>query len=129
LTTSTLTTIDEAEAAWLTAFTATTTHDMSLLLHPQFVAVHGPIGHIHNAEEFIADANTRPRPTHVTVLNATVRDLGDTATVSCIQQFEVPFVPDAPPFVIQAAATRVWVQDEGRWQLAHLQMARRLPPG
>ncbi|OBJ99956.1 nuclear transport factor 2 family protein [Mycobacterium sp. 1245852.3] len=123
-----ITSIEEAEATWAEAFTAETTEDMRVLLHPEFVAVHSPVGHIHNAEEFIADSNARPRPTRLQVLTPTVRDFGATATVSCIQQFDVNFVPGVPPFVIQAAVTRVWVRHDQQWLLAHLQMARRMPP-
>ena len=124
-----LTTIDEAEAAWVESFTAPTTEPMRLLLHPQFIAVHGPVGHIQDAEQFIADANARPRPIRTEILGPTVRKFGDVATVSCIQETHAPFAPGLPPFVIQAAVSRVWVRDDDRWQLAHLQMARRMPPG
>ena len=55
---------------------------------------------------------------------------GTTAVVSCLQEMRVAFVPELTPFVIQAAVTRVWVRSpSGGRQLAHLQMARRLPPG
>jgi uncharacterized protein DUF4440 len=129
MSTPTITTIDEAEAAFVHAFTARTVEPMRLLLHPDFTAVHGPLGQIHNAEQFIADSSARPKPGHIQIVQSTVRDFGDMATVSCIQQFDVPFAPDVPPFALQAAATRVWVLREGGWLLAHLQMARRLPPG
>ncbi len=125
-----LTTVAQAEDAWNDAFLAPTVEPMRLLLHPDFIAVHGPIGHIQDLDEFINDAAARPRPVEVAVLARTVREINDMATVSCIQELRIPFAPNVPPFTIQAAVTRVWVRDGGTdWSLAHLQMARRLPPG
>lgn len=120
--------VDAAEVAWGEASLASTVEEMRPLLHPEFVAVHGPMGQFQGAEEFIADAAARPRPLEVTVLSSAIREINDTATVSCIQEMRIPFAPDVPPFVIQATVTRVWVSDEGHRPLARLQMARRMPP-
>ena len=57
-----LTTVAQAEDAWNDAFLAPTVEPMRLLLHPDFIAVHGPIGHIQDLDEFINDAAARPRP-------------------------------------------------------------------
>ena len=122
------TTIDEAESAWLAAV-ATSVDAMRDLLHPDFVAVHSPIGRIQPAEEFLRDAADRPLAGDIRVLESTVRVFPDTVIVSGIQQSSLAYVPDVPPFTIQAAVTRVWVRVDGGWLLAHLQMARRFPPG
>jgi hypothetical protein len=50
------------------------------------------------------------------------------ATVACLQEVRVPFLPDVPAFVIQQASSRVWVRADDRWQLAQLVMSRRFPP-
>jgi hypothetical protein len=128
VTTPILTTIDDAEAAWLKACLTSDPEPRRALLHPQFVTVHSPIGVIQDAEQFLADAAGRPAALRIEIFNATVRHFPDMATVSCLQEMHVPFVPDQPPFVIQAAVSRVWVREGGGWQLAHLQMARRFPP-
>ncbi|OBJ08848.1 nuclear transport factor 2 family protein [Mycobacterium sp. 1465703.0] len=124
-----MTTIEEAEAAWIESLTEPTTERMRQLVHPEFIAVHGPTGQIQGAERFLADTAARPGPRHVQIVDSTVRVLGDTATVSCIEEYRAQFVPDAPPFVIQAAVSRVWIRQGGQWLLAHLQMARRVTPG
>lgn len=122
-----LSTIDEAESAWAAALMSADTGDLRALLHSQFIAVHGGVGLIQTVDEFIAAP--RPRPIRVQTFTPTVQDFGEMVTVSCIQQLDVDLVPGLPSFVIQAAATRVWVRHDGRWLLAHLQMARRTPPG
>jgi uncharacterized protein DUF4440 len=123
-----LTTIDEAEAAWRTALLAPTTEPLRALLHPQFVAIHSPVGAIHDKEQFLADTAGRPTPEDVQVLTSTTRHFPELATVSCLQEVRVRFVPDAPPFVIQQASSRVWVRVDDGWQLAHLVLYRRFPP-
>jgi ketosteroid isomerase-like protein len=130
MTSSLPTTIDEAEAAWLDATTATTTDAMRALLHPDFIVVHGPVGYIQNVDEFLAGANKQLGATRsVTVIDPTIRTIGDAVTVSCLQEAHIAFVPDLHPFVIQAAVSRLWVRTDGHWLLAHLHMARRFPPG
>jgi hypothetical protein len=126
--TPTPTTIDDAEAAWLKALLTPTTEALRTLLHPQFVAIHSPVGVISDKEQFLADAAGRPAPQDIQILATTVRDFPDMATVSCLQEVRVPFVPDAPPFVIQQAVSRVWVRAGDGWQLAHLVMYRRNAP-
>ncbi|MFD5543683.1 nuclear transport factor 2 family protein [Streptomyces sp. NPDC127079] len=123
-----LTTVDDAEAAYLKAVLAPTTEPLRALLHPQFVAIHSPVGLIHDKEQFLADSAKRPTPEDLRILTATIRHYPDTATVSCLQEMRIPFVPDTPAFAIQQAVSRVWVHAGEGWQLAHLQMGRRLPP-
>lgn len=123
-----LTTISAAEAAWVESLTAPTRDSMQQLLHPAFVGVHGPVGYIHDRDEFLADASRRPPAVAVRILDAQIREFDDIAIVTCLQEMDIPFVPDLPSFVIQAAVTRVWIRTDDDWRLVHLQMARRLPP-
>jgi uncharacterized protein DUF4440 len=127
MTTSLPVNVGGAERAWAAAFVADTTDDMRALLHPDFVAVHGPAGHIRTGDLFLADADARPRPISVQMLTPTVHEFGDTATVGCIQQLEIPFIAEAAPFILQAAVTRVWIRSDQHWKLAHLQMSPRTP--
>lgn len=128
MTALTLTTIDDAEAAWLEALLASATEPLRALLHPQFVAIHSPTGVIQDKEQFLADIAGRPAPGDVQVLTATVRHFPGLATVSCLQEVRIPFVPGAPAFVIQMAVSRVWVRADDCWQLAHQVNYRRFPP-
>ncbi|MER6957996.1 nuclear transport factor 2 family protein [Streptomyces sp. NPDC000618] len=124
-------TVEEAEAAWLAAQTLLDPEPaIRALLHPDCVVVHSAVGHIHGADDWLRYAARLGRTSQVVTSDVTVQRLGTTAVVSCLQEMRVAFVPDLTPFVIQAAVSRVWVAAEsGAWQLSHLQMARRLPPG
>jgi hypothetical protein len=123
-----MTTIDDAEEAWLKATLAPTSEPMRSLLHPQFTAVHSAVRLIQDSEQFLADYANRPTPEYIQILTTTVRHFPDMATVSCLQELRVPLVPNAPAFVIQQSASRVWVRTDGHWRLAHLVMSRRFPP-
>ncbi|MFD4510633.1 nuclear transport factor 2 family protein [Streptomyces sp. NPDC058457] len=123
-----LTTVEDAEAAWLKALLAPTTEPLRELLHPQFVAVHSPVGLIHDKEQFLTDTARRPTAEDVRILTAVIHRFPDMATVSCLQEMRIPFVPGTPAFVFQQAVTRVWIRAGDGWQLAQLQLARRLPP-
>ncbi|MBT2269968.1 nuclear transport factor 2 family protein [Rhodococcus qingshengii] len=129
MSTPTVNTVAEAEAAWTKAFTGPTTQAMRPLLHQKFVAVHGPHGSIDDAETFLANAEAKPRPSELVIFDPVVHEFADAATVSCLQQYSLAFVPGIPHFVIQAAVTRMWIREGGVWLLAHLQMARRITPG
>ncbi|BBC31026.1 hypothetical protein SGFS_023200 [Streptomyces graminofaciens] len=124
-------TVEDAEAAWLAAQTLPDPEPaIRALLHPGCVVVHSAVGHIHGTDDWLVYAERMGRTSRVDTFDVTVQRFGTTAVVSCLQEMRVAIVPDLPPFVIQAAVTRVWVQSpSGGWQLAHLQMARRLPPG
>ncbi|MFD5258274.1 nuclear transport factor 2 family protein [Streptomyces bobili] len=123
-------TVDEAEAAWLAALTHRDSVQLiGKLLRPEAVVVHGPVGHLHDRDTFLSETAKRSPANGVTMHDVTVRRFGDTAIVSGVQEMRAPFVPDATDFVIQAVVTRVWVLGEEGWKLAHLQMARRFPPG
>lgn len=127
--TRTLATLEEAEAAWAQAFISPAPEELRSLLHPRFVAVHGPVGAIDDAVQFIAQVANRPTPSRIKVHTPVVHEFGDAATVACLQEWDIEFTPGAPPFVIQAAVTRVWIRNDGNWRLAQLQMSRRFPPG
>ncbi|MGW4912801.1 nuclear transport factor 2 family protein [Streptomyces sp. NPDC004270] len=124
-------TVEEAEAAWLAAQTLPEPEQaIRALLHPDCVIVHSAVGHIHGADEWLRYAARLGHTSQVDTYDVTIQRFGTTAVVSCLQEMRVAFVPDLTPFVIQAAVSRVWVTDDtGRCRLAHLQMARRLPPG
>lgn len=124
-------TVEEAEAAWLAAQTLPDPEQaIRALMHPDCVIVHSAVGHIHGVDDWLGYAARLGRTSQVDTFDVTVQRLGTTTVVSCLQEMRVAFVPDLAPFVIQAAVTRVWVQSpSGGWQLAHLHMARRLPPG
>ncbi|MGD6741568.1 nuclear transport factor 2 family protein [Streptomyces sp. BH106] len=124
-------TVEEAEAAWRAAQTLPDPEPaLRALLHPECVIVHSPVGHQHDADAWLGYAARLGRTSQVDTFEVTVRRFGATAVVSCIQEMRVASVPDLPPFVIQAAVTRVWHDSPTHgWQLAHLQMARRVPPG
>ena len=111
-------TIEEAEAAWLAALTTPTTDAMQALLHSEFLAVHGPVGYMHDVQQMLADAAARGPAHEVEMIDVRIRHFGDTAIVSGLQEMHIAFEPNLPPFAIQAAVTRVWVQTDGRWQLA-----------
>ncbi|MFZ3555859.1 nuclear transport factor 2 family protein [Streptomyces sp. BH055] len=124
-------TVEEAEAAWRTAQTLPAPESaLRALLHPDCVIVHSAVGHLHRVDDWLRYAARLGPTSQVDTFDVTVREFGSTAVVSCLQEMRVAFVPELAPFVIQAAVTRVWVESPKHgWQLAHLQMARRTPPG
>ncbi|WP_432181548.1 DUF4440 domain-containing protein [Streptomyces sp. NBC_00063] len=125
------TTVEEAEAAWLAAQTLSDPErTLRELMHPDCVVVHAAVGHIHGVDDFLAYAGRLGRTDRVDVHAMNVRHFANTSVVSCLQEMRIAFVPELTPFVIQAAVTRMWVKDqEGVLRLAHMQLARRLPPG
>ncbi|MFI6442816.1 hypothetical protein [Streptomyces sp. NPDC050759] len=57
----------------------------------------------------------------------TCRERGGRAIVTCFQRMRIRRLPDLPPFLVQAVATRVWFStDEGR-RPGHMQLSRRQP--
>ncbi|MFF8022122.1 DUF4440 domain-containing protein [Streptomyces sp. NPDC007896] len=124
-------TVEEAEAAWRAAQTLPDPEPaLRVLMRPDCVIVHSAVGYIHGVDDWLRYAARLGRTSQVDTHDVTVQRFGATAVVSCLQDMRVAFVPELTPFVIQAAVTRVWARSPaGGWQLAHLQMARRLPPG
>ncbi|MEU9330312.1 hypothetical protein AB0D91_42190 [Streptomyces canus] len=69
---------------------------------PGCVIVHGPVGN-------------------------TCWERGGRAIVMCFQRMRIHRVPDLPPFLVQAVATRVWFSTDEGWRLGHMQLLRRQP--
>ncbi|WP_258574860.1 nuclear transport factor 2 family protein [Streptomyces shenzhenensis] len=122
-------TVELAEAAWLEATTATEPDAMRRLMHPECVVVHAPVGRIDGVEAFLGHTARLGRITAVQAYDVTVQRFDRMAIVSCLQEMGIAFLPDLTPFVVQAAATRVWLRSRAGWRLAHMQLARRQPPG
>ncbi|MGW2330279.1 nuclear transport factor 2 family protein [Streptomyces sp. NPDC001700] len=124
-------TVEEAEAAWLAAQTLPDPEpSLRALMRPDCVVVHSAVGHIHGVDDWLRYAARLGRTSRVDTYDVTVQRFATTAVVSALQEMRVAFVPELTPFVIQAAVSRVWVTAaSGGWQLAHMQLARRLPPG
>lgn len=122
-------TVEAAEAAWLEAMAVTGPDAMRRLMHPDCVVVHAAVGHIHGVEDFLQHSARMGRITEIEAFDVTVRRFDRVAIVSCLQEIHVAYVPDLTPFVIQAAVTRVWAPEDSGWKLAHMQLARRQPPG
>jgi ketosteroid isomerase-like protein len=121
--------VAQAEAAWLDAVNANDPAAMRRLMHPQCLVVHAAVGHIHGVDDFLRHTARIGRFSQARVHDVTVRLFHGVAVVTCLQEFHVAQVADALPFVTQAAVTRVWVQAGAGWKLAHMQLARRQPPG
>ncbi|WP_055553525.1 nuclear transport factor 2 family protein [Streptomyces sp. NBRC 110028] len=123
-------TVEEAEAAWLAAQTLPDPEPaIRALLHPDCVIVHSAVGHIHGVDDWLRYVARLGRTSQVDTYDVTVQRFGTTAVVSCLQEMRVAFVPELSSFVIQAAVSRVWVAGTSHdWLLAHMQLARRLPP-
>lgn len=117
-----------AEAAWLDAMTRPEMEGVRHLLHPEFRAVHGPVGFIHGADDYLRYARGMGAITGNEVSDVSVRHFQGTAIVTCLQELHVAFIPDLAPFVFQAVITRVWAQTGDGWRLVHIQSARRQLP-
>lgn len=108
-------TVDEAEAAWLVAITKGDEEQRHLMLR-DCVIVHGPVGNVHDHEQFL---------TYNASMGAT--ETAETTEVTCYQKPNIRRVPDLPPFLVQAVATRVWFSTDEGWRLGHMQLSRRRP--
>jgi hypothetical protein len=119
--------VAEAEAAWLVAITKDGQEKRELML-PDCVVVHGPVGNVHGRERYLSyDASMGPV---VEAETSEVRCLerGGRAIVTCFQTMRIRRLPDLPPFLVQAVATRVWFSTDEGWRLGHMQLSRRQPP-
>ena len=47
--------------------------------------------------------------------------------MTCFQKMRIRRLPDLPPFLVQAVATRVWFSTDEGWRLGHMQLSRRQP--
>jgi hypothetical protein len=120
-------TVAQAEAAWLVAITRGSDERRELMLS-DCVVVHGPLGNVHDRERFLRyDASMGPI-VEAETSEVTCLERGGRAIVTCFQKMRVRRLPDLPPFLVQAVATRVWFSTDEGWRLGHMQLSRRQPP-
>jgi hypothetical protein len=119
-------TVAEAEAAWLVAITKGDEEQRALML-PDCVIVHGPVGNIHDRERFLTYNASMGTTLEAGTSEVTCREREGRAIVTCFQKMSIRRVPDLPPFLVQAVATRVWFATDEGWRLGHMQLSRRQP--
>jgi hypothetical protein len=119
-------TVAEAEDAWLVAITKGDEEQRELML-PDCVIVHGPVGNIHERDRFIAYNASMGATVEAETSEVTCRERGERAIVTCFQKMRIRRLPDLPPFLVQAVATRVWFSTDEGWRLGHMQLSRRQP--
>ena len=119
-------TVARAETAWLVAITKGDEEQRALML-PDCVIVHGPVGNIHDRERFLAHNASMGATIEAETSEVTCRERGGRAVVTCFQKMRIRRVPDLPPFLVQAVATRVWFSTDEGWRLGHMQLSRRQP--
>lgn len=119
-------TVAEAEAAWLTAITRGDDEQRALML-PDCVIVHGPVGNVHDRESFLTYNASMGATETAETTEVTTGERGGRAVVTCYQKMNIRRVPDLPPFLVQAVATRVWFSTDAGWRLGHMQLSRRQP--
>jgi hypothetical protein len=120
-------TVAQAEAAWLVAITKGDEEKRELML-PDCVIVHGPVGNVHEREPFLDYDVSMGPVVEAETSEVTCRERGGRAVVTCFQKMRVRRLPDLPPFLVQAVATRVWFATGDGWRLGHMQLSRRQPP-
>ncbi|KUN81328.1 nuclear transport factor 2 family protein [Streptomyces griseoruber] len=119
-------TVSEAEAAWLVAITKGDEEQRALML-PECVIVHGPVGNVHDRERFLAYNASMGATLEAESSEVECREREGRAIVTCFQKMSIRRVPDLPPFLVQAVATRVWFATDEGWRLGHMQLSRRQP--
>ena len=119
-------TVARAEAAWLVAITQGDEEQRALML-PDCVIVHGPVGNVHDRERFLAYNASMGATIEAETSEVTCREREGRAIVTCFQKMSIRRVPDLPPFLVQAVATRVWFPTDEGWRLGHMQLSRRQP--
>lgn len=120
-------TVAEAETAWLVAITKGDDEQRELML-PDCVVVHGPVGNVHEPERFLGYNAFMGATVEASTSEVTCRERGGRAIVTCFQKMRIRRVPDLPPFLVQAVATRVWFSTDEGWRLGHMQLSRRQAP-
>ncbi|MFF4117606.1 nuclear transport factor 2 family protein [Streptomyces sp. NPDC001714] len=119
-------TVAEAEAAWLVAITRGDEEQRALML-PDCVIVHAPVGHVHDRESFLDHNASMGATLRAETSQVTCQERAGRAVVTCHQKMSIRRIPDLPPFLVQAVATRVWFATDGGWRLGHMQLSRRQP--
>ena len=120
--------IGPAESAWLQAISRGNDAQRDLML-ADCVLVHGPVGNIHDREEFLRYNLTMGAIASAVTTDVHVVESPGMAIVSCHQKMRVEFASDLTPFLIQAAVTRVWFSTAEGWKLGLQQLSRRQPTG
>ncbi|GKQ41952.1 nuclear transport factor 2 family protein [Streptomyces sp. A012304] len=120
-------TVARAEAAWLVAITLGDEEQRRLML-PDCVVVHAPVGNVHDRERFLGHNASMGATLEAETSEVTCLERGGRAIVTCYQKMRIRRVPDLPPFLVQAVATRVWFSTDEGWRLGHMQLSRRQPP-
>ncbi|MGW1627008.1 nuclear transport factor 2 family protein [Streptomyces sp. NPDC002172] len=119
-------TVAQAEAAWLVAITKGDEEQRHLML-PDCVIVHGQVGNVHDRERFLGYNASMGPTVEAETSEVTCRERGGRAIVTCFQKMRIRRLPDLPPFLVQAVATRVWFSTDEGWRLGHMQLSRRQP--
>ncbi|GAQ65535.1 nuclear transport factor 2 family protein [Streptomyces scabiei] len=119
-------TVAQAEAAWLVAITKGDEEQRHLMLR-DCVIVHGPVGNVHDRERFLTYNASMGATETAETSEVMCRERGGRAIVTCYQKMNIRRVPDLPPFLVQAVATRVWFSTDEGWRLGHMQLSRRQP--
>ncbi|WP_256727310.1 hypothetical protein [Streptomyces acidiscabies] len=57
----------------------------------------------------------------------TCLERGGRAVVTCFQKMRIRRLPDLPPLLVQAVATRVWFSTGEGWRRGHMRFSRRQP--
>ncbi|MBA4865394.1 nuclear transport factor 2 family protein [Streptomyces sp. PSKA54] len=120
-------TVAQAEAAWLVAITKGDEEQRHLML-PDCVIVHGPVGNVHDRERFLSYNASMGPTVEAETSEVACLERGGRAIVTCFQKMRIRRLPDLPPFLVQAVATRVWFSTDEGWRLGHMQLSRRQPP-
>ncbi|WP_329224423.1 nuclear transport factor 2 family protein [Streptomyces canus] len=118
--------VAEAEDAWLVAITKGDEEQRQLML-PDCVIVHGPAGNVHERESFLGHNASMGATVEAETSEVTCRERGGRAIVTCFQKMRIRCLPDLPPFLVQAVATRVWFSTDEGWRLGHMRLSRRQP--
>ncbi|MFE2424685.1 nuclear transport factor 2 family protein [Streptomyces hokutonensis] len=118
--------VAQAEAAWLVAITKSDEEQRALML-PECVIVHGPVGNVHDRERFLRYNASMGATLEAETSEVTCQGREGRVIVTCFQKMRIRRVPDLPPFLVQAVATRVWFSTDEGWRLGHMQLSRRQP--
>ncbi|MFD8656369.1 MULTISPECIES: nuclear transport factor 2 family protein [Streptomyces] len=118
--------VAQAEAAWLVALTKGDEEQRALML-PDCVIVHGPVGNVHDRERFLRYNASMGATLEAETSEVTCQEREGRVIVTCFQKMRIRRVPDLPPFLVQAVATRVWFSTDEGWRLGHMQLSRRQP--
>ncbi|WP_328785979.1 nuclear transport factor 2 family protein [Streptomyces canus] len=97
------------------------------VMFPDCVIVQGPVGNVHERERFLAYDASMGATVEAETSEVTCRERGGRAIVTCFQKMRIRRLPDLPPFLVQAVATRVWFSTDEGWRLGHMQLSRRQP--